>query len=273
MQTMNSRHSFAVNVTMIPALRSAAMVLGLVGLLSAGTSATAVTFSFASGDRSAQAMFQSSLADNSLVVRLANTSPVDVKEPVYVLTAVFFDLAGNPALTKASAVLANGVEVYFGGAPAGGVVGGEWAYRGALAGAPGSAGLGISSTGLGLFGPGDRFPGDDLDPPDSPSGLNYGLTSAGDDPTTGNWPVTGKDPLIHGEVVFTLDGLPSGFDVFTGISNVWFQYGTGLDEPSFEGDGDDGVGGNYIPEPLTIFCMLGSLGAVGAHVRNRFLTL
>ena len=69
--------------------------------------------------------------------------------------------------------------------------------------------------------------------------------------------------MIRNSVVFTLDSLPAGFNQFTGISSVIFQYGTGLDEPNFAGtctsncsppDPDSQV---VVPEPGTL-TLLGS---------------
>ena len=105
-------------------------------------------------------------------------------------------------------------------------------YRSGLSGAPGGAGQGISSTGLGLFGPFDLFPGSNLQGPASPDGLQYGITSAGDNPLTGNTPVTasGMNDLIQNAVAFKLTGLPGGFTL-SDISNVSFLYGTSLPVP------------------------------------------
>lgn len=184
--------------------------------------------------RSAAALFSTSGTD--LVVKLTNTSLVDVTEPVGVLTGVFFDIGGAPlSLGRASAIVPATSTVLFGGTGPGGEVGGEWAYLGGLAGAPRGADYGISSSGLGLFGPGDRFPGANLQGPASPDGLQYGITSAGDDPATGNTPVTGTNALIKNEVIFTLTGLPMGFNPLASIGNVSFQYGTDLSEPNDPG--------------------------------------
>ena len=138
-------------------------------------------------------------------------------------------------MSVTSAVLKVGSSVFYDpdGQPAGGVVGGEWAYKSGISFQ--GATQGISSSGLGLFGPGDLFPGPNLAGPDSPDGIQYGLLSAGDNPATGNGGITGSDGLIKNSVVFTLSGLPAGFDPFTGISNVVFQYGTSLTEPNFPG--------------------------------------
>ena len=182
-----------------------------------------------SGSRSASVLFDTSGTD--LIVTLTNTSALDALVPVDVLGAVFFDVAGSPlTLTRASAVVPAGHVVFNGPTDPGNVVGGEWAYNSGLSGAPFSAAYGISSVGLGLFGPGDLFPGTDLQPPTSPDGLQYGITTAGDNPLTGNTPMM-TNALIRNQVVFTLSGLPLGFDPSTMISNITFQYGTDLAEP------------------------------------------
>ncbi len=228
-------------------------------LLAGSAGATSVTFDGNSGG--ARAVFES--IGSTLKVTLTNTSNSDVLVPVDVLTAVFFDLPGNPTLSRTSAVLAPGSTVLFGGSDPGGVVGGEWAYGAGLSTPSGVGRQGISSTGVDLFGPADRFPGADLDSPASPNGLNYGIVSAGDDPTTGNQPVTGKDPLISNAVVFTLGDLPGGFNVDS-ISNVYFQYGTSLDEPRYPGRKRE-----VVPEPLTLLTILSAAGGIGAYLRRR----
>lgn len=193
-----------------------------------------------------------------LVVTLTNIATTDVDEPTDVLTAVFFSITGGDvSLTRGSATLAANSFVIYDpeGQPAGGVVGGEWAYKNGLSGAPGSNKYGISSTGVDLFGPGDRFPGPNLAGPDSPDGVQYGLLSAGDDPSTGNGGITGSDGLINNSVVFTLGGLGAGFDL-SRITSVWFQYGTALSEPSFPGQ---------LPAPGS----LGLLGLAGLAAARR----
>src|SRR6202008_4706967 len=107
-----------------------------------------------------------------------------------------------------------------------------------LSGAPSGADDGVSSVGLGLFGPGDVFPpGTNLQGPPSgdPDGDHSGLTSAGADPTTGNKPVTGDNALIQNSVVITLSGLAAGFDPSTMIGNVVFQFGSALTDISVPG--------------------------------------
>ena len=217
--------------------------------------ATPITFTGSSGGLAASATFETS--GTNLIVTLTNTSSADVLVPTDVLTAVFFNITGDPSLTPVSALICGTCVVLF--APAGGsgpAVGGEWAYNPDLGspGGPGAGDHGVSSAGFGLFGPGDRFPGANLQGPASPGGLQYGITSAGDDPATGNTPVTGTNALIKNSVVFTLSGLPGGFDPSTGILDVFFQYGTSLEDPHFPG--------NPPPAPLPV-PEPASLGLVG----------
>lgn len=219
-------------------------VLTLTTLLLEASPAGALRITGSSGSLSASADFSAS--GTNLVVILTNTSSADVSVPAEVLTAIFFDVAGVGALTRVSAVLTVGSTVFFGGFDPGGVVGGEWAYASNLAGAPGGATEGISSAGFDLFGPADLFPGTDLQDPASPDGIQYGITSAGDNTATGNAAVTGSNALIKNSVTFTLDGLPIGFlPSQQNITNVSFQYGTALTESNIPGRD------TQIPEPST----------------------
>jgi hypothetical protein len=94
-------------------------------------------FSGSSGTLAGQATF--SIVGSSLQVQLTNTSSSDVLVPADVLTAVFFDISlGAPTLTPSQAILDPGSSVFYDsdGQPAGGIVGGEWAYKAGIAAAP-----------------------------------------------------------------------------------------------------------------------------------------
>jgi hypothetical protein len=226
-----------------------------------------VTFSGSLDSLSASASFDKS--GTNLLVTLANTSGSDVGNPSQVLTAVFFSLAGDPALTPVSAVLTPGSIVYFGTTDPDGVVGGEWAYKKGFLIDPTVGTQGNSSVGLEIFGPADLFPGTNLQGPDSPDGIQYGLTSPVDDPTIGNAAVTGQFPLIKSSVDFVLSGLPGGFDPNTDISKVYFQYGTDLTEPRFPGDRPPDHEKPPIPEPMTVLGVLSGIVGIAGYMRRR----
>lgn len=228
--------------------------------------ASIITFSAdnSPGSLAAEATFDNSVS-GTLTVTLSNVGG-DITVPADVLTALFFDLSGTPDLTKVSAVVAPGSVIIYDtdGNPvtltAGTSVSGEWAYKSGLVGAPGNTG--ISSSGLGLFGPSDRFStaaADDLESPADPDGLQYGLFSANDNPATGNSAVSdggNNDAFIKNSVVFTFSTTGT-FDLDR-ISNVSFQYGTALTEPNITPPDDIPP---PVPEPSTF--LMGGLALAG----------
>ena len=211
--------------------------------------------------------------DEFLEVTLENISASDVVEPTDVLTAVFFDLAGDPTLTPVRALLTGGSVVHFpdvlpDGIDSNGEVGGEYAYKAGL-GINGPADRTISAVGQGdVIGPSDLFPGEPLwgPPSDAPDGLGYGITSAGDDLNVGNAKVTGGVPLVQNGVVFRLSGLPDAYNVDGSVSNVWFNYGTGLLAfPGFPGVGEPRI----IPVPAALWGGMMLFGGILASSRIR----
>jgi hypothetical protein len=240
-----------------PIKLAAALSLSAFGLTSVSH---AVTFSFTSGGVGASASFNK--VGSSLVVVLTNTGTGDVLAPADVLTGVFFNVAGNPALASTSAVLTAGSAVENGGpSDAGGVVGGEWGYLNGLS--QYGVNSGISSSGLGgVFG-NATFPGNDLQAPTALDGVEYGIASAGDDQTTGNGGITGQF-LIKNSVTFTLGSFAG---TAADISGVTFQYGTALTEPHFGGTTPSG--GDTVPDGGATVALLGLALAGCAAFRRR----
>lgn len=157
--------------------------------------------------------------------------------PVDVLTAVFFDISGNPLLHAGDATVASGsvFETSWTGHGPHSVttlagitdVSSEWAFRQGQA--SGFGRYGIGSAGLGVFGPGDRFDTTgNLQGPVGVGGLQYGVASLSDDRSTGNGDFNGTQ-LIQGQVVFTLS-VPDGFSL-SQISHVNYVFGTTLGNP------------------------------------------
>lgn len=215
-------------------IRSA--VLAVTGLAMAASSASAaLVFNLTSGARSAQVMMSTS--GSNLVITVTNTASADALVPTDVLTAVFFNVSGTPlSLSPLSATLKAGSSIVgkSGAVPAittetGNSVASEWAYKGGING-PGSSAYGISSTGIGIFGPGDRFnTATNLQGPTSPAGLQYGITTAGDNPATGNGDFN-ANALVKNSVIFTLSGLPAGFNL-SRVTDVTVLYGTSASDP------------------------------------------
>ncbi|MFB3890728.1 MAG: XDD4 family exosortase-dependent surface protein [Phycisphaerae bacterium] len=245
-----------------------ALSLAVIGGLAASRASAVTTFAGSSGSLAAKADFEVT-SGGQLIVTLTNTSTADVLVPTDVLTAVYFtmNIADGGYLQPSSALLAPGSTVWF-GSDNGGVMGGEWAYATGLSGAPPLTGTGISSVGLGLFGPKDNFPGANLQGPVCVDGLQYGITSAGDNQLTGNAAVTGGNALIRNSVIFTLDILPSGSALTeSSIGNVWFQYGTALDEPVVPGRPNTETL-PPVPEPLTMLSLAAGIIGIGGYLRR-----
>lgn len=248
-------------------LKLAAGVAIALAVVGGVAQATPITFSGSSGNLSASATFDTS--GTHLIVTLTNTSTSDVLIPANVLTGLFFDVVGVGALTPTSALLDAGSTVFF-GPTNGGNVGGEWAYHSGLL-APGGATEGIYSSGFGLPANAGNFGGSNLQGPVGLDGLQYGITSAVDNPATGNTPVTSTNALIQNSVVFTLSGLPDGFalNVDT-VTNVSFQYGTALSAPNIPGECDEGCTPiTEVPEPTTLTILGLGMLALGTIRRRK----
>jgi hypothetical protein len=172
---------------------------------------------------SAEVTFSFDPSTMYLTVELTNTSLDDVRAASDVLTAVFFSVENNPGFIPVSAMIPPGTVLF--GPDGGGNVGGEWEYAGGING-PNLASKGLSTATFGIFDAGN-LRGLNLDGMVSVESHNYGITSAGDNPGTGDQAVTGAEPLIKNFVRFRVKSAVV-LSPKTAISNVSFQYGTSL---------------------------------------------
>lgn len=165
----------------------------------------------------------------NLTITLTNGSTNDPFTASGILTGVFFDIAGDPTLTKVSARLCDTCSVGGEYQPdPGGGVGGEWAYKSNAAGLLWGLDYGVSAAALGVFGTKDLFGGTNLSGPAGPGGIDYGITTKFDSPDNDANGLSGF-PVISNQVIFTLAGLDPKFDPTLAISNVTFHYGAGTD--------------------------------------------
>lgn len=233
------------------------------------TPARAADFTFTAGSAGTGHAGSASftyLGGTNLQIVLTNTGG-DVLVPSDVITALFFNCSCG-TLSPVSATLTSGSTVFFDadGQPAGGNVGGEWAFGAGLTG-PGTATMGISSAGFDLFGQAN-FNGPNLDGPTAVGGLNYGLLSTTDNTASGNSAVTGQFPYVKSSVTFVLSGYTGGTVTSNTFSNISFQYGTSLTEPNLGGGSGGGSGQTLVPEPTSML-LFGSGLALTAYRTRR----
>lgn len=258
---------------MLNFVRSSQYVVAAVMVLATGVAGAGTILSTFGelGTHSASVSFVDDGAGN-LIVTLTNTSDYDVMVPVDLLQGVFFTIRDGGgalvSLSTVSALLGAGSTVEHepamfadGLGDPGNDVGSEFAYddtevNGFAAQIGGDAHMGLSATGLDIFGAADRFDTSrNLQGPHAPNGMQYGISSAGDDANTGNAAVTGANALVQNQVVFTLSGLELGMAGSYTVGNVFFQYGTDINTIP------------QIPEPATV-ALLG-IGIAGSLIRRR----
>lgn len=167
-------------------------------------------------------------------------------DPSDVLTAVFFNAHGVGTLTPVSAVLGSGSVEANAAIPSGETLGDEWAYQSGLSHGSGPATLGIGASGIGgTFTSAGNFGSN----PQNLDGVGYGVINITS--TNGNDHLPSTCFELN-TVVFTLSGLPSGFNL-TNITDVGFRYGTTTSEPF--------IIGTPVPEPSALALTVVGLGA------------
>lgn len=218
--------------------------------------------SLTSGGHSLAAQVDFAVSGSNLVITLTNTSTqtytTSQAVPTDLLTGLFFDLSGDPALTHSSAIPSaivnpaspapSALKVEMVGKSVVGTLGG-WQFKESSSGLSGvTQHYGLGTAGFSIFNGNavNQGPG---------NGFNYGIINSAYSHGQGNHPVDGT-PLVQNNITFTLGGLPGGF-ALSDISNVRFQYGTSLTEASFSGHSVQAA-----PEPSTLVAALTGLALV-----------
>lgn len=184
----------------------------------------------------------------TLQIVLQNTAddPADFQRRI--LNALFWDMAGDPTLANGDAFITAGSTQINGGDPPA-QIDDHWAFRQALPlNQYANAKYGISSVGIGLFGPSTTFSGTGP----APNGTNYGLVPMAGTSLLGT-------PYVKDSMTFTFD-LPVGYTLDpSDISNVWFQYGSIQSEFFYN-----------VPEPTSMVALgLGALALISRMRRKK----
>lgn len=206
---------------------------------------------------SASADFMHDTLNNLLVITLTNTASAPAANQGQTLSGLYFDLTGNPVITKASANVGPGSTIV-NDSPSlnDALIGREYAFRNNMNAAAATftdARYGISSTGLNIFAPGDRF--------DTSGNLAGPASVAGDDfsivplsqVSFSSGGLTGT-PFVRNAMRFTLH-TPVGFNFATNsIQNVAFHYGSGQEFPTIRPPSEK----PNVPEPGVTALLVGS---------------
>ncbi|MCO6441721.1 MAG: PEP-CTERM sorting domain-containing protein [Nitrococcus mobilis] len=244
-------------------------------LLPALSFAVPVTFTGSSGSLAASASFD--ISGDNLTIILTNTANYDASTDGALasnqtLSGIFFDLTTDPTLSPVSASIASGSDLVQSDqcdvGPCSATttdVGGEFIFgtNPTPSEFPNDAMYGIASSGY-ISGSSGNFSGPNLDDPDAPDGINFGIVPSGFNAGDGNGGLD-NDPLIRNAVQLVLTGV-SGL-TNDAISNVSFQYGTDFDEPNFPGD--PGRPPGSIPEPATLFLFGAGLLGLSLMLRRK----
>ncbi|OUL30576.1 hypothetical protein BV378_03590 [Nostoc sp. RF31YmG] len=207
-----------VTAAQIPKANAATMTFSATGSNSASGGA--------SNALGASVVFDDSLiSQGKLQVTLTNTGP-GATVPSDILTALFWDITGNPTGLSLYSATAPKVVANNGASTTNNVdlkALNEWKLPNtgnggttSLASGSGvSQHYGIGTAGLGIFqgGGGQQF--------------NYGIISGYDSPN----PAVAGGTFVKDSATFVLSGLSTNFNI-QNINNVRFQYGTALNEPS-----------------------------------------
>lgn len=271
-------HRATTYVARASVIRSKLLIVGIgMCLLPTLSFAVPVTFTGSSGSLSASASFD--ISSDNLTITLTNTASYDATTDGALasnqtLSGLFFDLTTDPTLSPSSASVASGSDLVqsaqcdVGPCSASTTnVGGEFIFGTDTTPStfPNSAMYGIASSGY-INGSAGNFGGPNLDDPNAPDGINFGIVPSGFNAGDGNGGLD-NDPLIRNAVQFVLTGV-SGL-ANSAIGNVSFQYGTSFNEANVPGDPLRPP--ESIPEPATLFMFVAGLLGLGL-IRQRKYT-
>jgi hypothetical protein len=233
----------------------------------AGTVSRIYEFEETDGTHAATADFQLEQSDVTddvlLTLVLTNNSKASTHSATDVLLGLFFNITGMLApvsaeLTMGSTVISDSAESIDPGA--------GWEVRTGINHAGYNAG--VAGAGYGIFGPNGNL-GTSKAPQPAPSvkldGSDYGLVGVNHSKTMANGSV--KMPLFENRLRFTFS-VTKGFNLSDLGNSVRFQYGTSLDEPSFDVDPPPSA-----PEPSTlVLILIAGFVAVGRIVWHKALS-
>ncbi len=232
------------------------LITGLIAIQKPLRAATLGTFNGIDSVNGLAASATFTISGNELTVQLLNISTSKVANNPQVLTGLFFNVSGNPALTSPTVQL-DGTSGYVNTSKNSltGVLGDHWGYRqGDLGINQQSYEYGFGAAGFsGVFGSGNTISGNH----ESMQGVDYGLVGPGGIDTSNNG-LANNGPQIQNGVDFTLTGLdPQNPPV---IFNVLFQYGSASSgEFSMTGIPQN----SDVPEPGVVAMLLAFGMAVG----------
>ncbi len=200
--------------------------------------------------------------NNLLLITLNNTAVDPVTNQAQTLSGIYFDVTGNPVLTTNSANVGTGSTIVNDSPNLNdSKIGQEWAFRNNMVAADATftdARYGISSTGLGIFAPTDRFDtSGNLAGPGSGSvaGDDFSIVPASQASYTSGG-LTGT-PFTQSSMIYRLN-TPVNFILNANtIQNVVFHYSSAQEGQSTTGHTPD------VPEPGTLAMLIG-IAPIGA---------